>query len=190
MGDEQRVVRQSDDHALTQRSEGRTLDRLARVLVDDPEHLVERFPARLMLCPAGQRFGDAIEIGNAALVVSGDHRIADAAKRYAEQLTAIARAGPCAAHALANSDDQGTREEIGNETDDGLVRREINRASWRDEEIRAGQIAEDDDEQCWAIFADPGGGRRGAEQRDQRKAVAQEWVEQPAEQHGAGKNEQ
>ena len=46
-GKEQRVVRQPDDHAISQGSDGRTLNRLAALFVDDAEHVVEWMPHRL-----------------------------------------------------------------------------------------------------------------------------------------------
>ena len=84
--DEHGVVRQADDDALAQRPRRRVLDRLARLLVDDPEHRVERLAERLVLRPAGQRLGHCVQVGDAAVDVGGDDRIADAAQRDPQHL--------------------------------------------------------------------------------------------------------
>jgi len=51
--DEDRVVRQSDNHAFPQGRCRSVLDRLACLLVDDAEHGIERLPRRLVLRPTG-----------------------------------------------------------------------------------------------------------------------------------------
>ncbi len=81
LGDEQAVVRQPDDHALPQGSDGGTLDRLAALFVDDAEHAVERLARRLFLRPAGQGLGDRVQERDPPVGVGGDHRIADAGER-------------------------------------------------------------------------------------------------------------
>ena len=80
-GDEQAVVRQPDDHALPQGSDGGTLDRLAALFVDDAEHAVERLARRFFQRPAGQGLSDRVQEGDAALGVGGNHRIANAGER-------------------------------------------------------------------------------------------------------------
>ena len=57
LADEQRVVRQADDHSFTQRLRRGAFDRAARALADDAEDGIERLPDRIGRPPAGQRFG-------------------------------------------------------------------------------------------------------------------------------------
>ena len=52
LGDQDGVVRQPDDRALLQRTQGRVLDRLAGVLVDDAEHFLERLALGVLVGPA------------------------------------------------------------------------------------------------------------------------------------------
>ena len=68
LGDEQAVVRQPDDHAFPQGSDGGTLDRLAALFVDDAEHAVERLARRFFQRPAGQGLSDRVQEGDPPLV--------------------------------------------------------------------------------------------------------------------------
>jgi hypothetical protein len=54
LADQHGVVGEADDGILAQRPRSRTLKRLARFLVDDPEHAVQRLAACFRVPPAGQ----------------------------------------------------------------------------------------------------------------------------------------
>ena len=103
--DEDRVVREPDNAAFAQRPGHWTLGRLAALLVDDPEHRVERLLERFLVRPAGQALGDGIEVGDAPFDIGGDNGIPDAAQRDAHQLAVFARPHLREAHRLADSDD-------------------------------------------------------------------------------------
>ena len=77
----------------------RVLDRLARLLVDDPKHRVERLAQGIRLRPAGQRLGHGIQVGDAALDIGRDDRVADAAQRDPQHLAPLA--GPRAGRAAS-----------------------------------------------------------------------------------------
>jgi hypothetical protein len=63
------------------------VDRQARLLVDDLEHLGERQASRFLLTPSGQLARDRIQEGDARPCVSvRDHRVADARQGRREQL--------------------------------------------------------------------------------------------------------
>ena len=72
------MVRQPDDHALPQSSDGGTLDRLAALFVDDAEHAIERLARCFYQRPARQGLSDWVEERNPPLGVRGNHRIANA----------------------------------------------------------------------------------------------------------------
>ena len=80
------VVRQPDDAALPQGPEGRVLDRLAGVLVDDVEDVRQGPAGGLGLGPAGQGLGHAVEERHPALGVGADDRVADAGERDPQPL--------------------------------------------------------------------------------------------------------
>jgi hypothetical protein len=77
-GDEDGVVRQTNDLALPQRPQGRVLHRLPGRLVDDHEDLLQRCALRLPLPPAGQLLGYIVEEGDPTFGVGGDDTITDA----------------------------------------------------------------------------------------------------------------
>ena len=81
-GDEQRVVRQPDDHALPQGSDGGALDRLATLFIDDLEDGLQWTARRLSLRPAGQEFSDRVQEGDPPVGIGGDDRIANAGERW------------------------------------------------------------------------------------------------------------
>ena len=72
------MVRQPDDHAIPQGSDGGTLDRLAALFVDDAEHAVQRLARCFFQRPAGQGLSDRVEERDPPLGVGGNHRIANA----------------------------------------------------------------------------------------------------------------
>ena len=83
LGDQKRMIRQADNHAVSQGSNRRAFDGMAAVLIDDFEDRFEGDTFGLLLQPAGQRFGHRIQKRDPARVVGGDDRIADAAERDA-----------------------------------------------------------------------------------------------------------
>ena len=84
--DQDGVVRQPDDLAFLQRPQGRVLDRLAGVLVDDAEHVVQRAAGRFLGLPADKLLGDRVEEVHPALGVGADDGIADARQRDLQPL--------------------------------------------------------------------------------------------------------
>ena len=68
------------------------VDRLAGVLVDDAKHGVERLAERFAVRPAGQRFRHGVHVGDAAIDVGGDDRVADAVQRDAQHFAPLAGA--------------------------------------------------------------------------------------------------
>ena len=61
LGDQQRMVRQSDDHPVPQGPNGRAFDRVAGVFIDDLENGFQRNAFGLLLRPAGQGLGHGIQ---------------------------------------------------------------------------------------------------------------------------------
>ena len=61
-----------------------TVRRLARLLVDDDEHIVQRFAERVGAGPSGEAFGHGIHPGNAPGGVDRDHSVANTAERHVE----------------------------------------------------------------------------------------------------------
>ena len=78
LGDEHAVVRQPDDHAIPQGSDGGALDRLVALFVDDAEHAVQRLAHCFRQRPARQGRSDRVEERDPPLDVGGDHRIGNA----------------------------------------------------------------------------------------------------------------
>ena len=62
LADEQRVVREADDDPFPDRSCGGAFHRLAGLLVDDAEHLLQGPADGLRLAPPGQRLRDGVEV--------------------------------------------------------------------------------------------------------------------------------
>ena len=93
-------------------------------------------PRASALGPAGQRFGDRVEVGDAAVDVGRDHRVADARQRDAQQLAVLAGARARAAHRLADGDDQRAREQVSDQTDEfGCSSTSRQHAARRDEQV-------------------------------------------------------
>ena len=133
--------------------------------------------------PPGQGFGNGIDVGDATCIVGGDDGVSDAAQRHPHQFAALARAHLRDAHGLADPDDQRARERVRNGADDSLDVDRAEHAAGLDEEIIAGEVAKDCDEDGGAIAADPNGSGDGAEERHQRQRVADQRIEQPAQEH-------
>ncbi len=85
-GDQDGVVRQPDDHALLQCPQRRVLDRLAGVLVDDAEHVLQGAARGFLGLPADKLLGDRVEEVDPALGVGADDGIADARQRDVQPL--------------------------------------------------------------------------------------------------------
>lgn len=79
-GDEDGVVRQADDDALLQGTQGRVRHRLACRLVDDAKDLFQGAAPGGVEVPTHQLFRDLIEERHPASGVRRDHRVADAAQ--------------------------------------------------------------------------------------------------------------
>ena len=86
LGNQERVVRQPDDVALLRHTQGRVLDRLVGVLVDDAEHFLQRSAPGVGVGPPGQVLGDPVYERHPASRVGGDHGIPDAHEGGVEQL--------------------------------------------------------------------------------------------------------
>jgi hypothetical protein len=182
---EHRVVGQSDDHAVVQCARGRARDNLARVLVDDVEHALERLATRVGGRPAGERLGGLVHRGDPAGQVGGDHRVADAAQRDAQHFAAFVGAPLGPLHGLTEADDHPTREQVCDQPHD-IAHVKIEAAARLDEEQRTGHVANQAGGHGDAIAAQPHRGSDGAVQRHQRQRVAQQWVEHPPQQHDGG----
>ena len=65
---------------------GRVVDRLARVLVDDAEDLVERAAGGVVARPAGEALGDGVQRHDPGGGVGHDHAVADRLQRRAQPL--------------------------------------------------------------------------------------------------------
>ena len=71
-GGEDGVVGEADDDAVAEHLGDGVLGRLAGVLIGDAEDLRQGLARRLVARPAGERLGDRVEEGDAALGVGGD----------------------------------------------------------------------------------------------------------------------
>ena len=87
-GDQHRMIGQANDGPIGQDSLHGVLGRLAGVLVDDPEDLVERPAGRIAARPAAEGLGYGIHEGDPPLSVGGDDRVADAGQHGGEPLLA------------------------------------------------------------------------------------------------------
>src|SRR5690348_12985256 len=76
-------------HARLAAPEGahqRILDRLARDLVDEIEHIAKGAATRLIQAPSREALGEGIDVLEADLGVGTDHRIADRLERHLRSL--------------------------------------------------------------------------------------------------------
>src|SRR6185437_4809374 len=85
-GDEHRMIRSHARLAAAERAHQRILDRLARDLVDEIQHIAQGAAARLIQAPSREALGDGIDVLDAALGVGADHRIADRLERHLRPL--------------------------------------------------------------------------------------------------------
>ena len=88
-GDEQRVVGEAADEARLDDLPHRLLDGLAGLLVDDAEDVFQGLPEGLGRRPSGERLGDGVHVGDEAVGVGGQDRVADGGER-----DLIPRGGP------------------------------------------------------------------------------------------------
>lgn len=79
--DQDRVVRQPDNHALLERPQRRVFDRLAGSFVDDVKHIPQRAARGVLARPADQLLGNRIEKIDPALGVGADDCITDTCQR-------------------------------------------------------------------------------------------------------------
>src|SRR6266702_1224924 len=86
LGDEDGMICKTDDLTFSERAQSGVLDLLARILVDDSEDLFEGLAQGLVLLPAGQGLGHAVQEGHAARAVRGDDGIPDTRERSAKPL--------------------------------------------------------------------------------------------------------
>ncbi len=87
--DQQRVICQSHNRALTQHFDYRTFHSGSRKLVHYVKDLFEALPFDLGLWPTHQRQRDRIGESNAPLDIGGDHGVADAAKRSFQKVPGV-----------------------------------------------------------------------------------------------------
>ena len=153
-------------------------------LVDDPEHAVERLAHGIWLRPPCQRLGHRVQGRDASVDVGCDDRVADAAKRDPQQFTLLACPNPGDSCRLAEPDDEGAGEQVRHQPDDMSELIETELASWLDEEVRAGDVAQDHNKDGRTVAAHPYGRGDGAKERDQRERVADQRVEQPPDEQG------
>jgi hypothetical protein len=141
---------------------------------------------RIALRPTGQRLGDFIEVGHARVDVGGDDRVPDAAQGDAQQFALPARPDLGKAHGLAESDDERAGEQIRQHPDQlaGVVEAET--ATRFDEEVVAGEVADDRNQTRRPIAAHPHGSGNGTEQCHERQRRPQHRIEQLAQQHRGG----
>jgi hypothetical protein len=193
--DEERVVRKSDNRSFPERPEGRVLDRLAGVLVDDAEHPVERLPGGVILAPPGQLLGDGVEVGDVAAGVGREDGIADAGERDPQVRLPL---GQRLLGDLAGGDlrlgpppgrvqrlEQGNRAEAhdGVEGEADLILRLAHGegVSWLQDEERHGQSAGHERQEGRATAPVPSGKGDGQEEGDEREAVAENGLQQQAQ---------
>jgi hypothetical protein len=100
------VIGEADHDTVLERARRRVLDRLSRVLIHDAKNGVERLAGGLPLRPAGQRFGDGVQVSDPAVDVGGDDRVADTRERDPQQLSALTGARLRRPHRLADPDDE------------------------------------------------------------------------------------
>ena len=179
-----RVVGEAHHGSLPERLRRRVLDRLPRLLVDDPEHRFERLAHRLCLRPAGQRLGHGVQVRDAAVDVRRHHRVADAAQRDLQQLLPLARPRLGRPHAPADRDDEGAGKEIGDQPDQMPVVERTQLAPGGNEQVGGRHVAEQGHHDGRTGSPHPHGRRDRPEQGDERQRVAQHRVEQRAKRHG------
>ena len=127
------------------------------------------WPQRFRLRPARQGLGDGVQIGDAALGIGRDDGVADAAQRDPQQLAAARSPGACAKRiASPNPMMSETGEEVRGRARRASDVEGTEAASRLDEQVVAGEIAEDGDDDRRRRAAHPHGRGDGAEQRDER----------------------
>jgi hypothetical protein len=89
--DQQRVVRQPDDHPIPQDPGEHAVRRPATALLDDLEDVGQRPAGRLVEPPPGEGFRRGVHERHVALDVGDDHGIADAAQRDPAELPLLAQ---------------------------------------------------------------------------------------------------
>src|SRR5688572_19874783 len=75
------MVRQTHNYSIPQSSNGRALNRVTGVFVDDLENRFERDAFGLLLLPSGQQLGYGIQKCDSTLVVGSHDRIANTGER-------------------------------------------------------------------------------------------------------------
>jgi len=178
------VVREADDDSFTKGFGCRIFNRPTSLLVDDSKNRIQRLTEGIPQCPAGQRLGNGIQIGDVALHVGGDDGVANAAKRYLQQFVPVVCPSPGSAHGFAKSDDQCTCAKIRNQPDDICDVVQAKTASRWNEQIRTRHVAEDRHDHGQTIPAHPRCSGNSPEQRDERQRVTHQGIERPAEQDG------
>ena len=88
-GDEQRVVGEAADEPRVDDLPHRLLGGLSGLFVDDAEDVFQVFPEGLGRRPSGERLGDGVHVGDEAVGVGGQDRVADGGERHL-----IPRGGP------------------------------------------------------------------------------------------------
>ena len=182
LADQHRVIGQPD-RALVQRAGHGVRDRLPRRFVDDQEHRLQRLPDRVPLRPAGQRRGHGVQVGDAPLDIGRDDRVTDARQRHPQRVAPLVGAHLRRAHRLADSDDEAAGEEIRDHPHHVCRVPKAKRAARRDEKVRAREVADDGDDAGWKVAARPDGDGDRAEEGHERQRVAQQRIEQPADEH-------
>jgi hypothetical protein len=76
-----RMLRRGVAAALAEHAQQRIVDRLARDLIDQRQHLPDRLAARLIEPPRGQVLGRRIDVIDPPVRIGADHRIADRLQR-------------------------------------------------------------------------------------------------------------
>jgi hypothetical protein len=84
LGQQHGVVGQADDFALAQHFADWALDDGPRALRNDVKNRIQGLPDGFRFVPPREPFGDWVQKGHFAEVVSGDHGVPDAAQRGAE----------------------------------------------------------------------------------------------------------
>ena len=85
-----RVVGQAHHASLFQHLGHRIIHRVARLLIEDGKHLVDRLSLRLAKADSSQLFRNGIDKDHSPVFVGGNHRVANAGQRNAEPLFALA----------------------------------------------------------------------------------------------------
>ena len=172
-GDQDGVVGEADDGAFAQRPQGRIVDRLARVLVDDAEDLVEGAAGRVVARPAGEALGDGVQRHDPGGGVGHDDAVPDRLQRRAQPLGFEAMPFTRAAQRVGAGADQPAGAGEDHDADDVRGLEPVGLDARDEEEAGGDGGAQRRGQQAWPQPAVPRGGHDGAVEREVGKVAAE-----------------